>query len=212
MKEVRKLRILLISTGRDIRTIVAGGSGQKLFSQDRKQAQELYQSVFKKFLMALIETNGPAALGLAAVIGILFMLVGGATYAVNANAISNAETTEATVVATEIGESVSPDSVGKNYYPVVFYNYTVDGQEYEGSNLRSGSGRQVGGRFWAEDIVDEYEVGEAITVHYTPSDPSNSFIKNSMPLYPYGLIVFGLLFFLPAVYMLRPYFGLIDDD
>jgi len=60
--------------------------------------------------------------------------------------------------------------------------------------------------------VDEYEAGEKITVHYTPSDPSNPFIEGSMPLYPYGIFGFGLLFFLPAVYMLRPYFGLIDDD
>jgi len=162
--------------------------------------------------MSLIETNGPGAFALMAVIGLLFVLAGGVTYVANANTISNTETTEATVVATNIGESVNPDRVGRDYYPVISYEYSVDGQVYEGSNLRAGSGRQVGNRLWAEDVTDEYEVGENITVHYVPSDPSNSFIEASMPLYPYGLIVFGLLFFLPAVYMLRPYFSLTDDD
>lgn len=159
--------------------------------------------------MALIETNGPGALGLMAVIGVLFMLVGGATYAVNANSLSNAEATEATVLSTSIGESDNPDTVGSSYYPQIAYNYTVDGKEYRNSNYRAGSGRRVDSRFWAESIVEEYEEGAAITVYYTPSNPSNSFIKNSMPLYPYGLVLFGLVFFLPAVYMLRPYFG--DD-
>ena len=162
--------------------------------------------------MALIETNGPGALGLMAVIGLVFMTAGGATYAVNANTLSNAETTEATVVSTEVGESIPADSkVGKDYYPVVFYSYSVGSQQYEGSNLRAGSGRQVGDRFWAEDIVDKYEAGDKITVHYKASDPSDSFIKGSMPLYPYGLFGFGLLFFLPAVYMLRPYFSIFYD-
>jgi len=67
-----------------------------------------------------METNGPGALGIAAPIGLVFMLVGGPTYAVNANTILNSETTEATVVSTEIGESVNPDRVGNDYYPVVF--------------------------------------------------------------------------------------------
>ena len=155
--------------------------------------------------MALIETNGPKALALMGVIGLLFMLVGGVTYVANANTVSNAEVTEATVLSTELGESTNTDRVGNDYYPVVYYNYTVDGQEYEGSNLRAGSGRQVGSRLWAENIIEGYGEGESINVHYSPSNPSNSFVKGSMPLYPYALFGFGLLFFVPAVYMLRPY-------
>ena len=163
-------------------------------------------------LMALIETNGPAALGIMAVIGVLFMLLGGGMFAANSSSLSNAEATEATVVSTSIGESVNPDTVGSSYYPQITYNYTVDGKEYRNSNYKAGSGRRVDSQFWAEGIVEEYDKGEAITVHYTPSEPSNSFIKKSMPMHPYALFAFGLVFLLPAVYMLRPYFNLLDDD
>ncbi|MDZ7688759.1 MAG: DUF3592 domain-containing protein [Halobacteriales archaeon] len=162
--------------------------------------------------MALIETNGPGALALAVAIGVLFMLLGTGMFVSNASTLSGAETTEATVESVSIGESVNPDRVGNDYYPVIQYRYTVDGEEYRNSNYKAGSGRRVDSQFWAEDIVEEYEEGETITVYYTPSEPSNSFIEKSMPAHPYALFGFGLLFFLPAVYMLRPYFSLIDDD
>ena len=162
--------------------------------------------------MALVESNSPAAFGIMAVIGVIFMLLGGVMFAANSSSLSNAEATEATVVSTSIGESTNPDTVGSSYYPQIAYNYTVGGKEYRNSNYKAGSGRRVDSRFWAEGIVEEYEKGEAITVHYTPSEPSNSFIKKSMPMHPYALFAFGLVFFLPAVYMLRPYFNLLDDD
>lgn len=162
-------------------------------------------------IMALIETNGPGALAIMAVIGLLFMLLGVVMFAANTTTLSNAETAEATVESAGVGEKVNPDRVTNDYYPVIVYNYTVDGEKYRNQNYKAGSGRRVGDQFWAEDVVEEYEEGEKITVYYTPSDPSNSFIKDSMPLHPYALFGFGLTFFLPAVYMLRPYFSIIDD-
>jgi hypothetical protein len=90
-------------------------------------------------------------------------------------------TAQGTVLSVEIKEHSSideedhPSSV--TYEPVVQYQYTVSGQQY--NNKRIAFGATSFDRSTAQKKASQYAVGMAVTVHYDPNKPSESVLETS---------------------------------
>jgi hypothetical protein len=81
---------------------------------------------------------------------------------------------------------------GPSYYPHVTYEYTVNGNTYEGERIMTlpvDSGRNS-----ALGVVVKYPNGSMVTVHYSPSDPSFAMLETGIsPLSLFALMI-GMLF------------------
>ncbi|MBN1581564.1 MAG: DUF3592 domain-containing protein [Anaerolineae bacterium] len=62
--------------------------------------------------------------------------------------------------------------------PRIVYKYTVDGQQYQGDQIRAGD------KFWsvrrsqdAYKLIDHYPVGATVVVYYNPVDPAESALE-----------------------------------
>jgi len=167
--------------------------------------RNLYTEVYHPRNMAF-ETNSVESILLIGGIGLLMLLTGVLTFVGNTMTLSDIESTEGTVIGTGVGESrgTEPGSPS-TYYPVIKYEYTVNGGTYTNSNYRLGSGRPTMSSFRAEEITTSYREAGEVTVYYEASDPSNSFIKKDRPAHPYALMIFGLILLMISVKMLTPY-------
>lgn len=93
-------------------------------------------------------------------------------------AVQEGQPTTGVVQETEIEVKVDDDG-DRSYHPRIEYEYVVDGQTYTSDNTFPGRfTRWRGSRSWAEDVVAAYGVGQEVTVHYDPSDPSNAYVHN----------------------------------
>ena len=117
--------------------------------------------------------------------------------------IDSYESTEATVLSSEVDVEVrnDPDSSGRErtYYPEVTYEYTVDGQTYESSNVMPGPGRSSTGENRAESLVEDHPEGETVTAYYDPENPSNAFLVKNQQLLFLGIAAFGGIFVLAGI-------------
>lgn len=68
---------------------------------------------------------------------------------------------------------------GRNtaFYPVVLYQYTVDGQSFRGSQRAFGSEIGYGWTRPAQNAVDRYPVGATVDVFYNPVNPSDAVLE-----------------------------------
>ncbi len=89
----------------------------------------------------------------------------------------------------------SNGSSGTAYYPVVHYEYSVNGRRYEGNRIRFGMEMGRGSPKWGQSIVDSYPTGGLIPVYYDPADPSKSVLdrENSSSNRVLGCIVIGIV-------------------
>jgi hypothetical protein len=60
------------------------------------------------------------------------------------------------------------------YYPMVLFEYAVDGQRYTGAQ---GVDRAYGDEYRVKKILVEYPVGDAITVYYDPMKPEDAKLR-----------------------------------
>lgn len=125
-----------------------------------------------------MDTKGIGTVGTLLFLGIFAGLSGfGPAFEHNV-AVQEYEPTTATIQSTDI--DVRTDSDGDEHYnPVIEYEYTVDGEQYEQDNTFPGRfTRDRQSESWAQDIVDQYEPGEEVTVYYDPSAPQNAYLRN----------------------------------
>ncbi len=83
------------------------------------------------------------------------------------------------VLATSIDARQSTDTHGHSsisYYPVVVYEYSVNGQVYRSDRLsvEGAIGTDVGR---AQTKVNSYPQGSSVSVHYNPNNPQQSGIE-----------------------------------
>jgi hypothetical protein len=146
------------------------------------------------------------------VLGLATAGFGGYMWTEQSERINSYETTEATVLSSEVEEDVRNDPDGgteRRYYPDVTYEYTVDGETYENSNVMPGPGRSSSGQNRAQNIVENHPEGETVTVHYDPENPSNSFLVENRQLIFLGVAGFGgLISVLVTVQLVRRVAGL----
>lgn len=140
------------------------------------------------------------------VAGGLILLFGVVSPYVSAQATQDHETTEGSVLSSEMTtKQVLEDgeSVYKSY-PVVRYEYEVDGERYENDRIYFDRGTCVPG----EDVcgtreydrspmtsteVDDYPEGETVTVHYDPGDPSSSYLVPVSGFPTLGAVLWGAI-------------------
>lgn len=65
------------------------------------------------------------------------------------------------------------------YYPVVVYEYVVNGQRYMNNVLSPGQALGIGFRGVVEKKVARYPVGNAVPVYYNPQNPGESVLETS---------------------------------
>jgi hypothetical protein len=85
---------------------------------------------------------------------------------------------------------------GDTYKPVVMYNYSYDGMQYQASSVTPIS--ISAGEDWARSIASRYRPGSATTAYVNPDHPNNAYLLRRVSLMPlifvFIPVLFGLLF------------------
>ncbi|WP_257300849.1 DUF3592 domain-containing protein [Haloarchaeobius sp. FL176] len=168
-----------------------------------------------------------------AAFGMVFLLVGlavagGITYTEyqDRQVAESMETGTASVTSTGM-ESATETEDGETeveYYPRIEYEYTVDGQTYEGWRVYAATdldkeqgelrGRDFDSESAAQNVLDRFPSGSEATVYYDPSDPSQAFLvpPEFDRLTVLGGVAFGGLFALVGLYTaVQGLRGQLDD-
>jgi hypothetical protein len=66
-----------------------------------------------------------------------------------------------------------------SYYPVVMYEYQVNGQRFMGSRINFGAQVGYGSANWAQKTIMRYQTGGMVEVYYDPNDPTQSVLERS---------------------------------
>lgn len=119
-------------------------------------------------------------------------------------AVQEGQPTTAVIQSTSVDVDVDDDG-DRSYTPVVVYEYTVDGTTYTSDNTFPGRfTRTRESQSWARGIVDEYEPGDEVTVHYDPANPGNAYLRNDgWPTTWYLGIAYVLLASIAGVWLIR---------
>ncbi|PSP34139.1 hypothetical protein BRC63_09545 [Halobacteriales archaeon QH_10_70_21] len=126
-----------------------------------------------------MDTKGLGAVAALLIVGGFLGALGVGPTVSHHIAVQENQPTEATVQSTDIDVKTDDDG-DRSYRPVVTYEYTVDGETYTQDNVFPGGfTRWDGSRSWAENVVDRYEPGQTVTVHYRSGEPSNAYLTNS---------------------------------
>ena len=103
--------------------------------------------------------------------------------------ILNFEETKGRVIAKRLVTLYFPHTTsspgGRGYVPEVRYEYTVNGQEYEGYiyayNIKgTGFSPRYGKKRWAQEILKRYHIGDTVRVYYDPRDPGKSLLTKEI--------------------------------
>jgi hypothetical protein len=80
-----------------------------------------------------------------------------------------------------------------SYYPNVIYEYTVNGQRYQGNRLTFGTQVGRGSYNTVQRQVDSYSVGGSIQVYYNPDNPAEAVLEKTAPAGKIYLFVAALI-------------------
>ncbi len=143
------------------------------------------------------------------ILGIAFAAIGGFLTYESYSLTTNAEETVGVVEDTWIdSETETRRRDGERrtetyYYPMVNYTYEVDGEEHNNDNLEPGGRRGHSSRSSAEEVLEDFEEGEEVTVYYNPENPGESFlIPTRFPLVPLIFFILGVLMVIGSFYFL----------
>jgi len=81
------------------------------------------------------------------------------------------------------------------YQPRVMYAYSVRGKEYECDCLQEGLFR-LPFKFLAQKRVEDYRVGQTVTVYVSPRNPTQAVLRRGPPVDAYVLFVSGIILLL----------------
>lgn len=123
------------------------------------------------------------------VVGISMSGYGALNYYEQSKAVENTVEVNATVTGTDI-ETVHHRR-GDNYAPVVSFEYRYQGTSYTSNNIfPTGADPSYDSESKANEFLEEYEPGEAVTAYVNPSSPSSGFLKadkSKEPLYFFAI-------------------------
>ena len=97
----------------------------------------------------------------------------------------------------EIGET----SVNR-YYADIAYTFSVDGRDYTGTRIAASDG-EYNIRDGAVQAIEGLRVGDAVSVYYNPSNPSQSVIRAGAGFVEYFLLCLPIAIFAFGVYAFR---------
>jgi hypothetical protein len=122
----------------------------------------------------------------------------------NARASAEWPTAEGRISSSEIEHST--DSEGDDdYTPRVSYTYQVNGLSYENFTIKFGETTYSSERT-ALEILARYPVGQAVSVHYDPTNPDRAVLEAGVTGGSYIVLSIGVIFVF--VSMLPPLFFL----
>jgi hypothetical protein len=87
--------------------------------------------------------------------------------------------TTGTVQSANVVAGRNPGRNGVSYYPVVMYEYNVDGQRYIGNRIHFGSQVGIGIQSIAARGLNKYPVGGTVPVYYNPENPADAVLQRS---------------------------------
>jgi len=124
-----------------------------------------------------MDTKGALIVALLLFVAV-FVLFAGMPVVDHNSSVQHNKANTATVQGTDIDERTNDDE--REYSPVVVYEYTVNGEQYESSNVYPGQfTRWHGSRSAAADVVSEYTAGQQVTVQYNPNNPEEAYLQNN---------------------------------
>lgn len=91
-------------------------------------------------------------------------------------------TTSGSIVSSQLDQKTTTDyddghtSTSTSYTPIVEYTYQVGGQTYQGSHIFPGASMSYD-HGTAQGIINRYQPGVAVTVHYDPADPTQAVLE-----------------------------------
>lgn len=115
-------------------------------------------------------------------IALVFIVIG-VRARLRASASRSWPSTMGRVLSASVEARTSTSSEGgtsTSYYPVVLYEYQVNGQTYRNNRLTLGS--QMGsGSGWAQGRAAQYPTGSIVQVYYNPENPLDSTLEQRAP-------------------------------
>ncbi len=123
------------------------------------------------------------------IIGILFVLEGAYFYQQDTESESWYQT-EGVILSSDI--YTESGEHGTMYKANIVYQYQVNGINYTSDDVSTGH-LSSSDRNYAQQTVNKYYVGKTVTVFYNPKDPSNAVLEPGATIFPYIIILFGLL-------------------
>ena len=124
----------------------------------------------------------------------IFVAIGIGLFGLELYRIATWRAVQATVISSNIG--TVRGNKGNSYQPVVVYNYTYEGNQYQAANVTPI--RISASQGWALSIASMYRPGSVTTAYVNPSQPYDAFLYRRPSLMPLVFVLFpvllGLLF------------------
>lgn len=90
----------------------------------------------------------------------------------------------------------------RRYALHVVFEYEYEGQQYESSNFdAAGAIPTYDDRSEAREALEDYAEGDRVTAYVPPDDPDEAFLEDEMPFVIYGLMGFGALLMIGAIWV-----------
>ncbi len=86
------------------------------------------------------------------------------------------------------------------YKSVLLYSYTVNGRAYTGTNVGTTSQVTANWEAPARRLVSRYKVGQVVTVHHDPKNPSEAMLDPTVPLWSWLIWLIPLAAFSAAIF------------
>jgi len=130
--------------------------------------------------------------GIFTTIGIVAGLVFGKPILDQAKASEEWPQTQGEILESELVESHDDDST--TYGAQVIYRYSLDGGEFESDRIWFGGDYSTSNRSEMFEVVKKYPVGQAVTVYYSPDDPTEAVLMPGAYTSSYVLFAIGMVF------------------
>jgi len=111
----------------------------------------------------------------------------------NANASKNWPTTKGKVVKSEVGSTASDSRNRGNFFPIVNYQFSVDGTSYTGEKVIFGLDNSWNATR-AREVIKRYPKGADVTVYYTPEKPETCLLEPGIKWQTFHVPGYGVLF------------------
>jgi hypothetical protein len=134
----------------------------------------------------------------------VFILAGGIVAGFGVRNILNAHEsriwphTDGTIVYSEVERSTGSKG-DSSYSPGIKFQYSIQGQKYEGDIVAFGMKSVSAGRGFAERFVKKYPKGKDVKVFYNPSEVSKSVLEPGLSKRSFILFAFGISFMLIGI-------------
>ncbi len=95
----------------------------------------------------------------------------------------------------------------RDYFPEIRYRYVVNDQMYESDRVKFSFARNSG-HSNARRVVNQYPVGQEVTVYYDPTMPETAVLETEVTSQTYGTLIGGIVAFVLFFLLLGRLFGL----